>query len=111
MTINIHTAPVAVLRSINAGKDLSPLSEAEGESLAQYRLETGFKDKADFLANPVFEGRRDKMTEVMKLLGEDTKYFLLQAEVEVAGRNMRLYSVLDRSNRKLTALARATGSL
>jgi general secretion pathway protein K len=111
MTINIHTAPVAVLRSINAGKDLSPLSEAEGESLAQYRLETGFKDKADFLANPVFEGRRDKMTEVMKLLGEDTKYFLLQAEVEVAGRNMRLYSVLDRSDRKLSALARATGSL
>ena len=110
-TINIHTAPLAVLRSINASKDLSPLSEAEGESLAQYRLETGFKDKADFLANPVFEGKREKMAKVMELLGEDTCCFLLQADVEVAGRNMRLYSVLDRSNRKLSALARATGSL
>ncbi len=111
LTINIHTAPAAVLRSINASKDLSPLSEAEGEALAQYRLEPGFKDKADFLANPVFEGKRDKMADVMKLLGESTSCFLLQAEVEVAGRNMRLYSVLDRSNRKITALSRASGSL
>lgn len=109
--LNINTAPAMVLRSINADKDLSPLSEGEGESLAEYRDETGFKDKDDFLANPVFEGRRDKMTGIAKLLGEQSSYFLLQAEVEVAGRNMRLYSVLDRSNRKISALARASGSL
>jgi type II secretory pathway component PulK len=100
-----------VLRSINVDKDLSPLSEGEGESLAEYRKETGFKDKDDFLANPVFAGKSDKMTGVVALLGEQTSYFLLQAEVEVAGRNMRLYSVLDRSNRKISALARASGSL
>jgi general secretion pathway protein K len=109
--LNINTAPAMVLRSINADKDLSPLSEGEGESLAEYRDETGFKDKTDFLANPVFEGRRDKMTGIVELLGGQTSYFLLQAEVEVAGRNMRLYSVLDRSNRKISALARASGSL
>lgn len=109
--LNINTAPAMVLRSINADKDLSPLSEGEGESLVEYRDETGFKDKDDFLANPVFEGRRDKMTGIVELLGGQTSYFLLQAEVEVAGRNMRLYSVLDRSNRKISALARASGSL
>jgi general secretion pathway protein K len=110
-TLNIHTAPAMVLRSINTDKDLSPLSEAEGESLAQFREDTGFQDKNDFLANPVFEGKREKMTGIMKLLGENTSYFLLQAEVEVAGRNMRLYSVLDRSNRTIGAIARANGSL
>jgi general secretion pathway protein K len=110
-SLNIHTAPAMVLRSINTDKDLSPLSEAEGESLVDYRKDTGFKDKTDFLANPVFEGKREKMTGIAKLLDENTEYFLLQAEVEVAGRNMRLYSVLNRHNRKIGAIARASGSL
>jgi general secretion pathway protein K len=109
--LNIHTAPEMVLRSINAKGNLNPLSEADGESLAAQREETGFGNKNDFLANPVFEGRRDNMADIMKLLGEYTSYFLLQAEVEVAGRNMRLYSVLQRQNRMISAVARAGGSL
>jgi len=119
--LNIHTAPAMVLRSINADKDLSPLSEAEGESLVDYRgdrgsdtgapRESNFKDKNDFLANPVFDGKQENMTGIKALLGENTNYFLLNAEVEVAGMNMRLYSVLDRSNRKISAIARASGSL
>jgi len=110
-TLNIHTAPAMVLRSINAKGVLSPLTEAEGESLVQYREETGFEDKTDFQANPVFEGKRDNMKEVAALLGQNSTYFLLRAEVEVAGRNMRLYSVLNRSNRTIAAVARASGSL
>lgn len=110
-TLNIHTAPAMVLRSINAKGVLSPLTEAEGESLVQYREETGFEDKTDFQANPVFEGKRDNMKEVAALLGQNSTYFLLTAEVEVAGRNMRLYSVLNRSNRTIAAVARASGSL
>ena len=110
-TLNIHTAPAMVLRSINAKGVLSPLTEAEGESLVQYREETGFEDKTDFQANPVFEGKRDNMKEVAALLGQNSTYFLLTAEVEVAGRNMRLYSVLNRSNRTIATVARASGSL
>jgi general secretion pathway protein K len=110
-TLNIHTAPAMVLRSINAKGVLSPLTEAEGASLVQYREETGFEDKTDFQANPVFEGKRDNMKEVAALLGENSTYFLLRAEVEVAGRNMRLYSVLNRSNRTIATVARASGSL
>ncbi len=100
-----------VLRSINADKDLSPLSEAEGESLLESRPEAGFTDKDEFLANPVFAGKGENMTGIKELLGQNSSYFLLQAEVEVAGRNMRLYSVLQRSNRKISAIARAGGSL
>ncbi len=90
----------------------APSAKAEGESLAGVsRPETGFKDKDEFLANAVFAGKREKMTGIRELLGQNSSYFLLQAEVEVAGRNMRLYSVLDRSNRKISAIARASGSL
>jgi general secretion pathway protein K len=110
-TLNINTAPAMVLRSINADKDLSPLSEAEGESLLESRPEAGFADKEEFLTNPVFVGKGENMTGIKELLGQSSSYFLLQAEVEVAGRNMRLYSVLERSNRKISAIARAGGSL
>jgi general secretion pathway protein K len=110
--VNIHTAPAMVLRSLNADKDLSPLSVAEGESLFEYRRETGFVDINDFLANPVFDGRRDNMGDVRQsLLDQKSSYFLLEALVEVAGRNMRLYSVLHRHKRQVDTLARAGGSL
>ncbi len=109
--LNIHTAPAMVLRSLNADKDLTPLSAEEGESLASHREVTGFRDLADFLANPVFEGRRENMTGVRDLLGESSEYFLLDATAEVADRNMRLYSVLHRHNRQVESLMRAGGSL
>jgi len=109
--LNIHTAPAMVLRSLNADKDLTPLSAEEGEALQLHRTEIGFLDINDFLAHAVFEGRRERMIEVKGLLGQYTEYFLLDAVAEVSGRNMRLYSVLHRHNRQVETLIRAGGSL
>ncbi len=105
-TLNIHTAPPMVLRSINADNDLSPLSEDEGVTLA----ESEFQDKKDFLNNPLFADRKEDMEPLRRLLGENSHYFLLRARAEVAGKEMHLYSVLERRNRKVGAIARATGN-
>ena len=109
--LNIHTAPAAVLRSINADDDWQPLTEADGEALVQRRKELGFADMDDFLASPEFAGKEEQMEQARSLLGQDTGYFLLTAEVKVADREMRLYSVLQREGRQVSALARAAGSL
>jgi len=111
--LNIHTAPAMVLRSINADEDLRPLSESDGEALqAQQRPPgPGFTDLDDFLSSPVFADRKEQMEGVKTLLGESTSTFLLAAEVEVADRRMRLYSVLDRRGRQVTALARTNASI
>jgi len=109
--LNIHTAPAMVLRSINADKDLAPLSPDEGEMLAQLQFEPGFTDVNGFINSEIFAGKSENMNGIKRLLGQDSSYFLLQAEVEVAGRNMRLYSVLHRHNRMIEAVARASGSL
>ncbi len=109
--LNIHTAPAMVLRSINADNDLSPLSEADGQSLADYRENSGFADVDDFLGNAVFGDKSAQMAGIKALLGQSSSFFLLQAEVKVADRNMRLYSVLERNKRRITAVARASGSL
>jgi general secretion pathway protein K len=109
--LNIHTAPAAVLRSINVDDDLQPLTQAQGEALVERRRDNGFVDVEDFLASPEFEGRAEQMEQTRTLLGQDSSYFLLTAQVEVAERNMRLYSVLQREGRQVSALVRAAGSL
>lgn len=109
--MNIHTAPLAVLRSIAEDESLVPLSQSEGEALLADREENGFADKEAFLQHPVFADRRDKMTETAALLGENSDHFLLRAEVKVAERNSRLYSVLQRQGRNISALVRTSGSL
>lgn len=110
-TLNIHTAPPAVLRSINADDDLSPLSESEVQMLLAQRSESGFADVEDFLASPVFAERQADMQGIRALLGEQSCCFLLDATVKVAERNLHLYSVLERRQRSVRALARSTGSL
>jgi general secretion pathway protein K len=109
--LNIHTAPALVLRSLNADDDLSPLSESDGEALLAAREDGGFEDIESFLQHPVFAERRERMEQTRGLLGQASSVFLLEAEVEVADRNMRLYSVLERRQRSVAALARAGGSL
>jgi len=107
--INIHTASLPLLRSINADDDFLPLSLADGEALIETRNSEGFLDKEDFLAQPVFAGK--PLVNVSTQLGESSSYFLLSAVVEIADREMRLYSVLERQQRKVTSLVRASGSL
>ena len=110
-TLNIHTAPAVLLRTINADKNLTPLSETDGQSLAEYREANGFTDIDEFLESAVFGAIQEQMAQTRALLGQSSRYFLLEAEVKVADRNMRLYSVLERRNRQITAIARASGSL
>ncbi len=107
-TLNIHTAPIALLQTINADDDLTPLSLAEAQDLAQLR-EEGLDSMKAFLEHPVFKGKQ--MGKVQRLLGENSSYFLLSARVEVAGRESGLYSVLRRGERQITTLVRYTAPL
>ena len=109
--LNIHTAPVAVLRSINVDKELDPLSASDAQSLADYRENAGYTGLDEFLENPAFAGRAQQMAGMKPLLGEKSSYFLLEAEVQVADRRQRLYSILQRHRRQITSMARAGGSL
>ena len=110
-TINLHTAPAAILRTIAEKDDLQPLSEADGQALVEYREEQGFVDKADFFKHPALGGGQKQLTDVQPLFAEESSYFLLTADVEVAERNLRLYSVLHRNGRKIENLVRSTGAL
>lgn len=110
-TLNIHTAPVTVLRSLGEDDSLLPLATGDAESIVEERAENGFADLESFMAHPVLAERAEKMVEMRKLLGESSSCFLLSAQVEVADRNTRLYSVLERGNRQVNVLQRTVGGL
>ena len=107
--INIHTAPLTVLRALNVDGSLEPLSESDGEALLTHRRGLGFAGVEDFLAQPAFAGA--SMAEVSQLIGESSSYFLLTARVTIADREARRYSVLRRQAREVTVLERVDASL
>jgi general secretion pathway protein K len=108
--LNIHTAPVTLLRTINSDGDLRPLSLADAESLNEIRENGGFQDKKEFLDSAVFVGKKS-LADMQNLLGEQSSYFLLSATVTLADKNTHLYSVLERKNRLVFPVMRASGSL
>lgn len=108
--INIHTAPLAVLRSINTPGDLNPLSLEDGEQLIELRGPAGFGGLDEFLSSPVL-AQRQISPGLRGSLTESSNYFLFIAEVDVADRISRLYSVLHRQSNSITTLVRASGSL
>jgi general secretion pathway protein K len=107
--LNILTAPPMLLRTINDNAILAPLSESDGQLLDEIRAEESFASVEDFLANPIFEGK--KLTEIQPRLGMSSSYFLLSSEAKVAERKLRLYSVLERKDRTITTLVRTNEGL
>jgi len=105
-TLNIHTAPVEVLRSLGPSDSLVPLSESDAVSLVGYRCSNPYGSLDEFLQQPAFAAFSDRMDR--GLLGETSEYFLLRAQADVAGRSTRLYSVLQRENRQISVLSRTT---
>jgi general secretion pathway protein K len=108
--ININTASVAVLRTINAATELTPLSQGEGEELIGLREEEGFESVQALLGSSVFSGRQIDAG-LSARLGESSGWFLYSGEVEVADRFARLYSVLRRENNKITAMVRSSAGI
>ncbi|MEM9256862.1 MAG: type II secretion system minor pseudopilin GspK [Pseudomonadota bacterium] len=109
--LNIHTAELPVLRSIGDLEDLAPLSLSDGEQLVEYRNSVGFVDMEDFYAQGPLADRPEVRTAMSGLLGERSDYFLVTVQVTVADRVQRLYSVLDRKQRRVNTIARVSGSL
>ncbi|MEM1404462.1 MAG: type II secretion system minor pseudopilin GspK [Pseudomonadota bacterium] len=110
--INIHTATLPVLRSMNLDGSLRPLSSEAGQSLLEARAEGGFENLEEVLQLPAFAGaQEDERARMNALLTEASSFFLLTSRVEIADREQRMYSVLRRQARNINVLQRENASL
>ena len=109
-SINIQTAPREILRTINAPGNMQPLSEGEGQTLIELRGELGFESVDAFLQNPVLGGL-ELSPGLRGRLVERSDYYLYRGQVDIAGRQATLYSVLRRDSAQVKTLVRASASL
>ncbi|MEE4659347.1 MAG: type II secretion system minor pseudopilin GspK [Halieaceae bacterium] len=108
--INIQTAPVEILRTINSPGNLQPLTPGEGQALLELRGETGYESVEAFLENPVLAGLEISGSLRGRLV-ERSDYFLYRGQVDIADRQATLYSVLRRDAAQVRTLVRASASL
>lgn len=107
--LNIFTAPVTLLRSLNTDDRLDPLSASEAQLFIE-RRDLGELEGADaLLTNAVFSAGPTE--QLRTLLGESSDWFLLRARVEIAARELQLYSVLHRSQQRIGREFRTFGEL
>ena len=111
-TINMHTAPAAVLRTFNEDNNLTPLSESEAAELFAFirSEQNGPTTVEEVKDHAVFAGKSN-MGDLISRMDVSSSYFLLSAEAKVADRTLRLYSVLKRDGRSIEVIGRASGDL
>lgn len=108
--INILSAPMPVLRSLNADDQWEPLPVKEVERLVAMRAEGEIRSVEDLLSDPTFEGQA--VTELQTLLDVRSRWFLLDASVELVSRERHLFSVLHRAaTGSVSAVFRSEGEL
>lgn len=98
--LNVNTAPAAVLAALS--EELEP---ADLERLLEDRPEKGYENVDEFL-------NAAKITlnaELKALLGVESQYFLLRADVRVGDGHSMLYSVLFRDDQSVRILRRSFG--
>ena len=96
--INVNTANVLVLRSLNVNGNLEPLADSIVQLLLEQReQQQGFATVDDFVS--ALSGTAIDANG----LGVDSDYFLLYADTEFSTRRFMMYSVIYRSRENSTA--------
>jgi general secretion pathway protein K len=107
--LNVLTATLPLMRTLAAGDSLEPLSQADGELMIQGREQGDWDSIEALLSLPVFT--EQDTADVEALITQHSDWFLLAAQVNIADRELRLYSVLERKQRSISTYYRSLGAL
>lgn len=108
-TINVNTASLEVLRSLNANNELQPLRREEAERILEWRQKEGaLSDLSLFKASDWATKNIDT-----RGLSFNSQYFQLTARTEFLSRVFRLSSILHRDSGKgsIQVVARSQSTL
>ncbi|MCF6364222.1 MAG: type II secretion system minor pseudopilin GspK [Gammaproteobacteria bacterium] len=100
-TLNVNTAPEMVLISLD-----TKLTPPMAQQVVAYRKKTPFDSAADFTQ---YMQSEFGVTVDPKLVDVKSEYFLTNALATIGRTNVQLYSLLKRSNNKVTTLQRSIG--
>ena len=107
--VNVLTAPVPILRSINSDDRMDPLPLEMAERLFELRAEGAIGSVEAFLTNPTLDGL--ELGALQPFLATRSDWFVLDATVELLDRERHLYSVMRRTGDTSIAVFRTEGEL
>lgn len=107
--INVLTAPPQVLAALGRDDSLSPLSANEVARFIEMREADMIPDTQTFLDDPAFANSEG--SGLGNIITVQSQWFLLDARVEIADRERRLYSVLHREGSRIAVVHRTEGEL
>lgn len=96
--LNVNTAPVQILRSLNDDLNPDPLPLQDAERVAQARGESGYEEVTDFYDNALAPVLPQNANFVDDGLGIKSDYFLVTAEAQLIRQRRRMTSLLWRDN-------------
>ncbi len=99
--LNVNTAPEMVLMSLDA-----QLTPPMVQQIVAYRKKTPFDSPADFAQ---YVKSEFGITVAPNLVDVKSEYFLVNALASIGRTKVQLYSLLKRSNNKITTLQRSIG--
>lgn len=107
--INILTAPPAVLSALGGDDAVGPLSAQQVARIVELRGEGMITDIDSFLSDALFANT--ETAQLRDMIDVKSDWFLLDARVEIADRERRLYSVMHRQGRAVSIVHRTEGEL
>ena len=107
--VNLLTAPPEVLAALNEDDALEPLSAQQVARIIELRNDGMLNEVDTFIEDVMFsDGATDELRDLVDI---KSSWFLLDARVEIADRERRLYSVLHRQGRAISVVHRTEGEL
>ena len=107
--VNLLTAPPEVLAALNEDDSLEPLSAQQVARIIELRSDGMLNEVDTFIEDVMFsDGATDELRDLVDI---KSSWFLLDARVEIADRERRLYSVLHRQGRAISVVHRTEGEL
>ena len=107
--VNLLTAPPQVLAALNEDDALEPLSAQQVARIIELRNDGMLNDVDTFIEDVMLsDGATDELRDLVDI---KSSWFLLDARVEIADRERRLYSVLHRQGRAISVVHRTEGEL
>ena len=107
--MNILTAPPQLLAALAGDDAFEPLASQEVARIVELRSEGMITDVDTYLSDALFTN--STTTELREMIDVKSDWFLLDARVDIADRERRLYSVLHRQGRAVSAVHRTEGEL
>lgn len=107
--VNILTAPPQLLAALGGDDDAEPLAMQQVSRILELRAEGMITDVDTYLSDALFTNATT--TALRGMIDVKSDWFLLDARVDIANRERRLYSVLHRQGRAVSVIHRTEGEL